>query len=665
VQQTIINEIINQARNTYHLGDADVANLLSIAKLESGFNPDAAAKSILRPGDSADKETSAAGVFQVTDSTAADASKRLSNTKTDNNVTLGSYDRFNYVSNIQYGIAVYLDKKRVAKSSDVFNIYKAWNSNPNEYNRYQTSLRNDEITYAQELATASANPGTAEPAATDTLNTDKVYVYAPQGYLTLAQELQLQPNIMDPAVKEVMSFDHFTQELQNTTRTVQNPDGSTYIEFIGNGSLTNVNNAHVTVDDNSDVEITGASTVNVGSSSEVEIDSGGVSLVVQGNNSTLTINGANDTTSVSGANDLTVVNGSNDITQNYGAGDVTDNYGTSDSTYNYGSDEHNFNYGSYDFAWSNNSTDTNYNSNSTDDGGGDGSYGYGGWEPGEGYFGYGGTAKGKNGSGVNIDALVKFDKDHGKDAAAALVSQAKSQINTAIAENSAVVSIGAKWDKKVVTWSLANAGGEFTHRLSADEEKAVQRALDQWTEATGVIFKEVQQPAKADMVFGLGDLDTAESGVLGLAAIKKNDGVISRAIITLEDPALSSVVQSGSGEELYANSDAGFDQVLLHEIGHAVGFGDNIDPSSIENFDLTAANRTLSDADISSAAALYGKTASTGAEIHSAKAVDELVHAMSSFAAAQVQSNVLSFSDAHHLTGTITVGSRNLHQFAR
>ena len=67
VQQTIINEIINQARNTYHLGDADVANLLSIAKLESGFNPDAAAKSILRPGDSADKETRAAGVFQVTD----------------------------------------------------------------------------------------------------------------------------------------------------------------------------------------------------------------------------------------------------------------------------------------------------------------------------------------------------------------------------------------------------------------------------------------------------------------------------------------------------------------------------------------------------------------------------------------------------------------------
>jgi len=190
-----------------------------------------------------------------------------------------------------------------------------------------------------------------------------------------------------------------------------------------------------------------------------------------------------------------------------------------------------------------------------------------------------------------------------------------------------VVSIGAKWDKKVVTWSLANAGGEFTHRLSADEEKAVQRALDQWTEATGVIFKEVQQPAKADMVFGLGDLDTAESGVLGLAAIKKNDGVISRAIITLEDPALSPVVQSESGEELYANSDASFDQVLLHEIGHAVGFGDNIDPSSIENFDLTAANRTLSDADISSAAALYGKTASTGTEIHSAKAVDELVHA--------------------------------------
>lgn len=132
----------------FKLTERDTANLIAIAKVESGFNPDAAAKPLHRADG---KETSAAGVFQVTDTTARDMARHSGTAKL-NNMVLGEYNRFDADSNIRYGIATYIMKKRmVGNSDDVGEIYIKWNSNPNEYNRYLSSLRQDASTYLDKI----------------------------------------------------------------------------------------------------------------------------------------------------------------------------------------------------------------------------------------------------------------------------------------------------------------------------------------------------------------------------------------------------------------------------------------------------------------------------------------------------------------------------------
>lgn len=113
VKDSVKNEIIQQAQEA-GLSNADIQNLLAIAEHESGFNPDAA-----------NADSSASGIFQITDGTAKDAQHRLDESKLIGgyDITL-PYDRFDPVSNIETGIAVYLDKKRRAGSDDIADIYK-------------------------------------------------------------------------------------------------------------------------------------------------------------------------------------------------------------------------------------------------------------------------------------------------------------------------------------------------------------------------------------------------------------------------------------------------------------------------------------------------------------------------------------------------------------
>src|SRR3990172_2399207 len=70
VKQFIVEEIIQQGREA-GLSNKTIANLLAIAKIESGFNPDAAAI------DPNFDRTSASGVFQITDTTANDMQVRI------------------------------------------------------------------------------------------------------------------------------------------------------------------------------------------------------------------------------------------------------------------------------------------------------------------------------------------------------------------------------------------------------------------------------------------------------------------------------------------------------------------------------------------------------------------------------------------------------------
>ena len=130
---TVISKIISYGTE-YGLSNKDIANLIAFAKIESGFNPDAAAQ-----GD----HTSASGVFQITDRTAKDATKRLNGTSRVNGIDAGEFDRFDLDSNIKFGIKVYLDKKIRAKSDNAYDIYKVWYTDPDEYTKYKDQLDHD------------------------------------------------------------------------------------------------------------------------------------------------------------------------------------------------------------------------------------------------------------------------------------------------------------------------------------------------------------------------------------------------------------------------------------------------------------------------------------------------------------------------------------------
>lgn len=132
-KELVIAKIISYG-NQYGLSSKDIANLIAFAKIESGFNPDAAAKG---------SQTSASGVFQITDSTARDATKRLNGKPRVNGIDSGEYNRFDVDSNIKFGIQIYLDKKSRANSDNAYDIYKAWNSNPEEYQKYKKQLEID------------------------------------------------------------------------------------------------------------------------------------------------------------------------------------------------------------------------------------------------------------------------------------------------------------------------------------------------------------------------------------------------------------------------------------------------------------------------------------------------------------------------------------------
>lgn len=133
---------IQETGKKYQLFQKDIANLIAISKVESGFNPDAAAQG---------KTTSASGVFQIVDKTVEDAITRLSGKPRALGIKLGVYDRFDYRSNIEYGIAVYLDKKAKARSDDIREIYKKWHTNPKVYTPYLEQLRKDSQEYEEKL----------------------------------------------------------------------------------------------------------------------------------------------------------------------------------------------------------------------------------------------------------------------------------------------------------------------------------------------------------------------------------------------------------------------------------------------------------------------------------------------------------------------------------
>lgn len=200
---------------------------------------------------------------------------------------------------------------------------------------------------------------------------------------------------------------------------------------------------------------------------------------------------------------------------------------------------------------------------------------------------------------------------------------------------------GASWSRgSAITWSIANRPGTaespFSGYMGSQYEPFVQQAFQTWAAASGLMFEEVADSDQADIRVGWGDFNTSSTGVVGHTLCQAQSGqFLPGAIIRLEDPSQDSLVAGAGNPLTYSGTNAIFYQVILHEIGHALGLADNDDPTSVMCYEATGTNNSLAINDVAGIQALYGlRTApmaalQAAAPVLSATSMNSLKHPLS------------------------------------
>jgi predicted Zn-dependent protease len=300
---------------------------------------------------------------------------------------------------------------------------------------------------------------------------------------------------------------------------------------------------------------------------------------------------------VESSNDVTWELGSNEFAQATGSNDVTHRANATDGVADLGSGDE------YQNDWSG-----SYYS-------GDPGGGYGGYY---GYYGLAGTSPSVDAKlGANIGGIAQRELAKGHVEAGTAAQRAHAQVAAEAAIFNATGGVAssvleaAKWDQKVVTWSLADPKGDanstFSGKIDAQYESSIKKAFDAWSAASGLKFVEVADSSASNIRIGWSDLDTADTAAVGYTTFRAKDGHITSAQIRLEDPNKTALLGGAAGT--YSGTDASFQQVVEHEIGHTLGLGSNADPNSIMFYELDSQNRSLDDTDLSGVHSIYGSPA--------------------------------------------------------
>ncbi|MBN3851311.1 matrixin family metalloprotease [Paraburkholderia sp. Ac-20342] len=260
-----------------------------------------------------------------------------------------------------------------------------------------------------------------------------------------------------------------------------------------------------------------------------------------------------------------------------------------------------------------------------------------------GYYGLSGKQSVINAAlGRNIGSIAQYDLSVGNQTGAVAAEKAFKQAQlmadaTPTSGTGSAVDSGNKWAGDIITWSLgANMGSQY------DEE--VQQAFAAWAAASGLTFEEVSGSSKADIQIGFSDLDTATTAVAGYTTYRTGGGQILSAAIQLEDPGQDSLVAGAGGQLTYSGTGATLEQVLMHEIGHALGLADDSDQDSIMYYELTSNNPTLDSTDIAGIQSIYGSAGSPGAPGLSAAGSSSAGHAWTDHRLGQLIAGMASFN---------------------
>ena len=176
--------------------------------------------------------------------------------------------------------------------------------------------------------------------------------------------------------------------------------------------------------------------------------------------------------------------------------------------------------------------------------------------------------------------------------------------------------LGPVWRPGPITWSFADftypadqAQSSFSDPLSLTPlaEAVMAQAIQEWAGASGLTFQQVADTpdpnAAADIRIGFGKFGTTTREI-GETDYSKGTYFRPDTIIRMEDPTEYPLVSVG-GALVYGDGVATFQQVALHEFGHALGLDHSSVPSAIMYPVSTTLNQTLSTSDIQGIRALY------------------------------------------------------------
>jgi Matrixin len=173
------------------------------------------------------------------------------------------------------------------------------------------------------------------------------------------------------------------------------------------------------------------------------------------------------------------------------------------------------------------------------------------------------------------------------------------------------------WASGTITYSFADTTyaqdvfHPFDATLDAADQAIVNQAIEAWEKVSGLTFVEVadsSNPADAaDIRIGFSDLNTQSTGTVGWTSWTSNGGTFNPdVVVQLENPAQLALTGSASNPT-YQGTSATLLQLAEHEIGHAIGLGENMtDQTSIEYPLATGGDQALDATDIAAVQALYG-----------------------------------------------------------
>jgi hypothetical protein len=176
------------------------------------------------------------------------------------------------------------------------------------------------------------------------------------------------------------------------------------------------------------------------------------------------------------------------------------------------------------------------------------------------------------------------------------------------------------WPRATVTWSAAAMnfpedvadGIVFTHMLGVEGERVVAEAFARWAEVSGLSFVQVaDSAAKAaapDIRIGWASLPSPSPGyqIIGQTAWYSADGFFQPGVtIQLLDPAIAPIWSLPGGPYFYGAFDVTLLQLVLHEIGHAVGIGHADAPIDLMYPTASTSNPDLAPDDVAAVRAAY------------------------------------------------------------